>query len=97
MTRSFMLLLEQQSVNLVSLRENNRHEYCHRSMLPVDNGRYPSHGRELRAERRRTSAKALGKTGGRPRTDVVRLKAAKALCDNSGNTVDQVCKVVGVG
>ena len=56
--------------------------------------------RELRAERAaagRASAKARGKTGGRPRTDVVKLRDAKVLYDNSGKTANEVCKVVGVG
>ncbi|WP_425387820.1 hypothetical protein [Edaphobacter aggregans] len=40
--------------------------------------------RELRAERAaagRASAKARGKTGGRPRTDIVKLRDAKVLYD----------------
>lgn len=45
----------------------------------------------------RASAKARGKTGGRPRTDIVKLRDAKVLYDNSGKTADEVCKVVGVG
>ena len=56
--------------------------------------------RELRAERAsagRASAKARGKTGGRPRTDIVRLRDAKVLYENSGKTADEVCRVVGVG
>ena len=56
--------------------------------------------RELRAERAaagRASAKARGKTGGRPRTDILKLRDAKVLYDNSGKTADEVCKVVGVG
>ena len=56
--------------------------------------------RELRAERAaagRASARARGKTAGRPRTDVVKLRDAKVLYDNSGKTANEVCKVVGVG
>jgi len=55
---------------------------------------------QLRVERAsagRTSAKARGKTGGRPRTDVMKLENAKVLYENSGKTADEVCKVVGVG
>jgi hypothetical protein len=37
-----------------------------------------------------------GKTGGRPRTDVIKLRDAKVLYENSGKTADEVCKVVGV-
>ena len=57
-------------------------------------------GRELRAERAaagRISAKARGKTGGRPRTDAVKLRDAKVLYENSDKTAQEVCKVFGVG
>jgi DNA invertase Pin-like site-specific DNA recombinase len=56
--------------------------------------------REILAERAaagRASAKARAKTGGRPRTDIVKLRDAKVLYDNSGKTAVEVCKVVGVG
>jgi DNA invertase Pin-like site-specific DNA recombinase len=56
--------------------------------------------REILAERAaagRASAKARAKTGGRPRTDIVKLRDAKVLYDNSGKTAAEVCKVVGVG
>jgi len=42
--------------------------------------------RELRAERAaagRASARARGKTGGRPRTDVAKLEHARILYENS--------------
>ena len=54
--------------------------------------------REILAERAvagRASAKARAKTGGRPRTDIVKLRDAKVLYDNSGKTAAEVCKVVG--
>jgi DNA invertase Pin-like site-specific DNA recombinase len=106
MTRSLMHLLEAaqvlecKQVNLVSLRENidtsTATGRCFLSMV----GAIHQMERELRAERAaagRASAKARGKTGGRPRTDVVKLRDAKVLYDNSGKTADEVCKVVGVG
>jgi len=106
MTRSLMHLLEtaqaldRKQVNLVSLRENidtnTATGRCFLSMM----GAIPQMERELRAERAaagRASAKARGKTGGRPRTDVVKLRDAKVLYDNSGKTAEEVCKVVGVG
>jgi DNA invertase Pin-like site-specific DNA recombinase len=93
-------LLEQKQVNLVSLRENidtsTATGRCFLSMM----GAIHQMERELRAERAaagRASAKARGKTGGRPHTDVVKLRDAKVLYDNSGKTADEVCKVVGVG
>lgn len=106
MTRSLMHLLEtaqaldRKEVNLVSLRENidtnTATGRCFLSMM----GAIHQMERELRAERAaagRASARARGKTGGRPRTDVVKLRDAKVLYDNSGKTADEVCKVAGVG
>jgi DNA invertase Pin-like site-specific DNA recombinase len=106
MTRALMHLLEtvqvleQRKVNLVSLRENidtsTATGRCFLSMM----GAIHQMERELRAERAssgRASAKARGKTGGRPRTDVVKLRDAKVLYENSGKTANEVCKVVGVG
>lgn len=106
MTRSLMHLLEtaqaldRKRVNLVSLRENidtnTATGRCFLSMM----GAIHQMERELRAERAaagRASARARGKTGGRPRTDVVKLRDAKVLYDNSGKTASEVCKVVGVG
>jgi DNA invertase Pin-like site-specific DNA recombinase len=93
-------LLEQKQVNLVSLRENidtsTATGRCFLSMM----GAIHQMERELRAERAsagRASAKARGKTGGRPRTDVVKLKHAKVLYEHSGKTASEVCKIVGVG
>ncbi len=106
MTRSLMHLLEtaqaldRKQVNLVSLRENidtnTATGRCFLSMM----GAIHQMERELRAERAaagRPSARARGKTGGRPRTDIVKLRDAKVLYDNSGKTANEVCKVVGVG
>jgi DNA invertase Pin-like site-specific DNA recombinase len=93
-------LLEQKQIHLVSLRENidtsTATSRCFLSMM----GAIHQMERELRAERAssgRASAKARGKTGGRPRTDVVKLENAKVLYENFGKTADEVCKVVGVG
>ena len=92
--------LDRKQVNLVSLRENidtnTATGCCFLSMM----GAIHQMERELRAERAaagRASAKARGKTGGRPRTDVVKLRDAKVLYDKSGKTANEVCKVVGVG
>jgi DNA invertase Pin-like site-specific DNA recombinase len=56
--------------------------------------------RELRAERAaagRASAKARGKTGGRPRTDTTKLENARILYEHSGKTAAEACAVAGVG
>ena len=45
--------------------------------------------RELRAAAGRASARARGKTGGRPRTDVVKLANAKILYENSDKTAGE--------
>ncbi len=106
MTRSLLhlletaQLLEKRQVDLVSLRENidtsTATGRCFLSMM----GAIHQMERELRAERAaagRASARARGKTGGRPRTDTVKLKNAKVLYENSGKTANEVCKAVGVG
>jgi DNA invertase Pin-like site-specific DNA recombinase len=106
MTRSLMHLLEtvqlldEKKINLVSLRENidtsTATGRCFLSMM----GAIHQMERELRAERAsagRASARARGKSGGRPRTDIVKLRDAKVLYENSGKTAAEVCRVIGVG
>ena len=106
MTRSLldlletMKILEQRQINLLSLRENidttTATGRCFLSMM----GAIHQMERELRAERAsagRASAKARGKTGGRPRTDVAKLENARILYENSGKTAAEVCEVVGIG
>ncbi|WP_277973459.1 recombinase family protein, partial [Pantoea agglomerans] len=56
--------------------------------------------RELKAERAaagRASAKARGKSGGRPRTDSKKLENARILYENSDKTASEVCEMTGVG
>src|SRR5450759_3506675 len=106
MTRSLMHLLEtaqaldRKQVNLVSLRENidtsTATGRCFLSMM----GAIHQMERELRAERAaagRASAKARGRTGGRPRTDAAKLENARILYENSEKTAAQVCAIAGVG
>jgi DNA invertase Pin-like site-specific DNA recombinase len=106
MTRSLLDLLEtakvleQRNINLVSLRESidttSATGRCFLSMM----GAVHQMERELRAERAaagRASAKARGKTGGRPRTDAAKLENARILFENSGKTAAEACAVVGVG
>jgi DNA invertase Pin-like site-specific DNA recombinase len=55
--------------------------------------------RELKSERAaagRASARARGKTGGRPRTDADKLGKARMLYD-SGCKADEVCKTFEIG
>jgi DNA invertase Pin-like site-specific DNA recombinase len=106
MTRSLMDLLttakvlEQRQINLVSLRENidttTATGRCFLSMM----GAIHQMERELRAERAaagRSSAKARGKTGGRPKTDPEKLENARILYENSDKTAAEVCEIAGVG
>ena len=106
MTRSLLHLLEtakileQRQINLLSLRESidttTATGRCFLSMM----GAIHQMERELRAERAsagRVSAKARGRTGGRPRTNVAKLENARILYQNSGKTADEVCRVAGVG
>ncbi len=105
-TRSLLDLLEtakklqQRQIELVSLRENidtaTATGRCFLSMM----GAIHQMERELRAERAeagRASAKARGKTGGRPRTDATKLENARILYENSEKTAAEACAVAGVG
>jgi len=106
MTRSLLDLLEtirileERQVNLISLRENidttTATGRCFLSMM----GAIHQMERELRAERAsagRASAKARGKTGGRPRTDVTKLENARILYENSDKTAAEICEITGIG
>ena len=106
MTRSLMHLLqlvkdfEDNKLSLHSLRENiDTSTATGRAFLSVM-GAVNQMERELKSERAaagRASAKARGKTGGRPRTDETKLKQAFILYDGSDYTAEEVCKLTGVG
>ena len=56
--------------------------------------------RELKAERAaagRQSAKARGRSGGRPRTDPDKLEQARIMYENSDKTAAEICRSLGVG
>ena len=106
MTRSLLDLLEtiktieQRQINIVSLRENidtsTATGRCFLSMM----GAIHQMERKLRAERAsagRSSAKARGRTGGRPKTDPAKLENARILYENSDKTAAEVCEIAGVG
>jgi DNA invertase Pin-like site-specific DNA recombinase len=93
-------LLEQRQVNLVSLRENidttSATGRCFLAMMGVIH----QLERELRAERAaagRAAAKARGRSGGRPRTDVAKLENARILYEHSEKTAAEACAIAGVG
>jgi DNA invertase Pin-like site-specific DNA recombinase len=106
MTRSLMDLLEtskvlaEHRVELVSLREDiDTTSVTGRCFLSIM-GAIHQLERELRAERAaagRASAKARGRTGGRPRTDAAKLENARILYENSQKTAAEVCAIAGVG
>ena len=106
MSRSLMHLLqiikelEVKKVSLVSIRENiDTESSVGRCFLSIM-GAISQMERELRAERSaagRKSAKARGRTGGRPKTDPEKLEQARILYENSEKTAAQVCKTVGIG
>src|SRR5712691_9015956 len=106
MTRSLLHLLEtaqaleQRAVHLVSLREHidttTATGRCFLAMM----GAIHQMERELRAERAaagRASAKARGKSGGRPRTAIAKLENARILYENSNKTAAEACKATGIG
>jgi DNA invertase Pin-like site-specific DNA recombinase len=45
----------------------------------------------------RASAKARGKSGGRPRTDATKLENARVLYEKTEKTASEVCDIFGVG
>jgi len=106
MTRSLLDLLEtskileEKKIELISLRENiDTTTVTGRCFLSVM-GAIHQMERELKAERAsagRASAKARGKTGGRPKTDVRKLEQARILYENSDKTSAEVCEISGVG
>jgi DNA invertase Pin-like site-specific DNA recombinase len=106
MTRSLLDMLqtsqqlEARQINLISLRENiDTTTATGRGFLSMM-GVIHQMERELKSERAaagRASAKARGKSGGRPRTDAGRLENARILYENSEKTAAEVCELTGVG
>jgi DNA invertase Pin-like site-specific DNA recombinase len=106
MTRSLMHLLslvkqfEQRGVQIVSLREHiDTSTATGRAFLSIL-GAINQMERELKSERAaagRASAKARGRTGGRPRTDATKLENARVLYQNSDKSAAEVCSTFGIG
>lgn len=106
MTRSLLDLLEttkilhKRQINLVSLRENIDTSTATGRCFLLMMGAIHQMEHELKAERAaagRASAKARGRSGGRPRTDLTKLQNAKVLYENSDKTANEVCKTIGIG
>jgi DNA invertase Pin-like site-specific DNA recombinase len=106
MTRSLAHLLQlakefrEKEINLVSLREAiDTSTATGRAFLGFM-GVMIELELDLKAERAaagRESAKARGRSGGRPRTDQKLLEKARILYESSDFSVTDVCKTVGVG
>jgi DNA invertase Pin-like site-specific DNA recombinase len=106
MTRSLLHLLELVKefeagrIDVVSLRENiDTTTAMGRCFLSIT-GAIAQMERELKAERAaagRQSAKARGRSGGRPRTDPDKLEQARILYQNSDKTAAEICRSLGVG
>lgn len=106
MSRSLLHLLEvvalfeHRAIALISLREHidtaTATGRCFLAMM----GAMAQMERELKAERTaagRAAAKARGRTGGRPRTDLDKLEQARILYLHSDRTAADVCRTVGIG
>ena len=106
MTRSLMHLLslvqvfEKRGIEIVSLREHiDSSTATGRAFLSIL-GAINQMERELKSERAaagRASAKARGRTGGRPRTDVDKLEKARVLYENSDISAANACTTFGIG
>lgn len=106
MTRSLAHLLQlakefrEKEINLVSLREAiDTSTATGRAFLGFM-GVMIELELDLKAERAaagRASAKARGRSGGRPKTDQKLLEKARILYESSDFSVTEVCKTVGVG
>ena len=106
MSRSLMHLLEvvkeleEMGVSIISLREHiDTTTATGRCFLSIM-GAVSQMERELKAERAaagRASAKARGRSGGRPRTPIKKLEQARILYENSDRSAAEVCKTVGIG
>jgi len=92
-------MLEERGVQLISLRENlDTSTATGRAFIGMM-GVINQLEKELKAERAasgRASAKARGRTGGRPRTDQSKLEQAKIIYDNSDKTAAEVCASFGL-
>ncbi len=106
MTRSLKHLLQlseefmERGVNIRSLRENIDTSTATGKAFFLLMGVINQLERDLKAERAaagRASAKARGRTGGRPKTDEKKLHQAFILYDSSDYTAEEVCKLAGVG
>jgi DNA invertase Pin-like site-specific DNA recombinase len=97
---SLVQQFEKRGIEIVSLREHiDSSTATGRAFLSIL-GAINQMERELKSERAaagRASAKARGRTGGRPRTDVSKLEQARVLYENSAASATNVCTTFGIG
>jgi len=65
--------------------------------MPPWDGTGPSERADEPNGQHRAAARARGRTGGRPRTDVAKLENARILYEHSQKTAAEVCAIAGVG
>lgn len=106
MTRSLSDLLEltnklsEKQINIISLRENIDTTTATGRFFISMMGAISQMEAELKQERAkagRESAKARGKTGGRPKAKQNRLEQARILYENSDKSAQEICDTVGIG
>ncbi|MFW7379329.1 MAG: recombinase family protein [Oligoflexus sp.] len=91
---------EEKEVDIVSLKENiDTRSAIGRFFFSVI-GAMSQMEIELKKERAlagRQSARARGRSGGRPKTDPVKLEQARILYENSPKSATEICKSLGIG
>ena len=91
--------LEEKQVDIISLKENIDTRSAIGRFFFTLMGAMSQMEIELKKEcaaAGRFSAKARGRTGGRPRTDPVRLEQAEVLYANSERSALQICQSLGI-
>ena len=91
--------LEEKEVDLVSLKESIDTRSAMGRFFFTVIGAVSQMEIELKKERAaagRASAKARGKTGGRPKTDPFKLEQAAVLYKNSEKSSTEICKLLGI-
>jgi DNA invertase Pin-like site-specific DNA recombinase len=96
---SIVKALEEQEVDILSLKENIDTRSAIGRFFFTVMGAMSQMEIELKSERAaagRASAKARGRTGGRPRTDPLKLEQASVLYENSDKSSSEICKSLGI-
>lgn len=92
--------LEHEEVDVVSLKENIDTKSAMGRFFFSIMGAMSQVEIELKKERAaagRQSAKARGRSGGRPKTDPLKLDQARFLYENSEKSATEICNSLGIG